>query len=56
MAKPSRTRLIYSAFGEDFVVASKGGADHDPAWFKDLQTKPTVGMQASLGRSFPLGV
>jgi deazaflavin-dependent oxidoreductase (nitroreductase family) len=38
--------------GEDFVVvASKGGADEDPAWFKNLQTNPSVGVQVG-GRRF----
>ncbi len=41
-----RTCLIYGTAGEDFVVvASKGGADEDPAWFKNLQANPSVGVQ-----------
>jgi deazaflavin-dependent oxidoreductase (nitroreductase family) len=26
-------------------VASKGGADEDPAWFKNLEADPSVGVQ-----------
>lgn len=36
--EPRRTCLIYGTSGDDFVVvASKGGADEDPEWFKNLQ-------------------
>lgn len=42
---PRRTCLIYSTAGEDFVVASKGGADENPAWFKNLQADQSVGVQ-----------
>lgn len=43
---PRRTCLIYGTAGEDFVVvASKGGADENPAWFKNLQADPSVGVQ-----------
>ncbi|MGC7102408.1 nitroreductase family deazaflavin-dependent oxidoreductase [Amycolatopsis lurida] len=43
---PRRTCLIYGRSGEDFVVvASKGGADEDPAWFKNLLADPSVGVQ-----------
>lgn len=43
---PRRTCLIYGTDGEDFVVvASKGGADEDPEWFKNLQADPSVGVQ-----------
>jgi deazaflavin-dependent oxidoreductase (nitroreductase family) len=49
---PRRTCLIYGIAGEDFVVvASKGGADEDPAWFKNLQADPSVGVQVG-GRRF----
>ncbi|MFI6030517.1 nitroreductase family deazaflavin-dependent oxidoreductase [Amycolatopsis magusensis] len=48
---PRRTCLIYGKAGEDFVVvASKGGADEDPAWFKNLQATPSVGVQAGTRR------
>lgn len=46
-----RTCLIYGTEGEDFVVvASKGGADEDPAWFKNLQAEPGVGVQVGSRR------
>ncbi|SEO47432.1 nitroreductase family deazaflavin-dependent oxidoreductase [Amycolatopsis saalfeldensis] len=49
--EPRRTCLIYGTSGEDFVVvASKGGADEDPQWFKNLQAEPSVGVQAGTRR------
>lgn len=49
--EPRRNCLIYGTSGDDFVVvASKGGADEDPAWFKNLQEDPTVGVQAGTRR------
>jgi deazaflavin-dependent oxidoreductase (nitroreductase family) len=49
---PRRTCLIYGTAGEDFVVvASDGGADENPAWFKNLQANPNVGVQVG-GRRF----
>ena len=48
---PRRTCLIYGTSGDDFVVvASKGGADEDPAWFKNLQAEPSVGVQVGTRR------
>ena len=48
---PRRTCLIYGTAGEDFVVvASKGGADDHPAWFKNLQADPSVGVQVGVRR------
>ncbi|RSD20126.1 nitroreductase family deazaflavin-dependent oxidoreductase [Amycolatopsis eburnea] len=48
---PRRTCLIYGTSGDDFVVvASKGGADEDPAWLKNLQANPSVGVQAGTRR------
>jgi deazaflavin-dependent oxidoreductase (nitroreductase family) len=45
--EPRRTCLIYGTSGADYVVvASKGGADEDPDWFKNLQADPSVGVQA----------
>ena len=39
--EPRRTCLIYGTSGDDFVVvASKGGADQDPDWFKNLRAEP----------------
>jgi deazaflavin-dependent oxidoreductase (nitroreductase family) len=49
--EPRRTCLIYGTSGEDFVVvASKGGADEDPDWFKNLQADPTAGVQVGTRR------
>ena len=49
--EPRRTSLIYGTTGNDFVVvASKGGADEDPAWFKNLQANPSVGVQVGTRR------
>ncbi|WP_439385187.1 nitroreductase family deazaflavin-dependent oxidoreductase [Amycolatopsis lexingtonensis] len=46
-----RCCLIYGISGDDFVVvASKAGADEDPAWFKNLQANPSVGVQAGTRR------
>jgi deazaflavin-dependent oxidoreductase (nitroreductase family) len=40
------TPLIYQEHDGDYlVVASKGGADNPPAWFKNLEATPTVGVQ-----------
>ncbi len=44
--EPRRTCLIYGRSGDDFVVvASKAGSDEDPAWFKNLEAEPSVGVQ-----------
>jgi deazaflavin-dependent oxidoreductase (nitroreductase family) len=49
--QPRRNCLIYGTSGDDFVVvASKGGADQDPAWFKNLQADPSVGVQVGTRR------
>ena len=49
--EPRRTCLIYGTSGEDFVVvASKGGADEDPDWFKNLQANPGAGVQVAARR------
>jgi deazaflavin-dependent oxidoreductase (nitroreductase family) len=46
-----RTCLIYGRSGDELVVvASKGGADEDPAWFKNLLEDPSVGVQAGTHR------
>ena len=38
--------LIYGVHGDDFVVvASKGGAPDDPAWYKNLDADPHVTLQ-----------
>ena len=43
----SRTSpLIFQPYGLDYlVVASKGGADQPPAWYLNLASNPTVGVQ-----------
>ena len=49
--QPRRTCLIYGTSGDDFVVvASKGGADEDPDWFRNLHADPSVGVQAGTRR------
>lgn len=49
--QPRRTSLIYGRSGEEFVVvASKGGADEDPDWFKNLQAEPRAGVQVGARR------
>ncbi|WP_026877166.1 nitroreductase family deazaflavin-dependent oxidoreductase [Jiangella gansuensis] len=49
--QPRRTCLIYGTSGNDFVlVASKGGADEDPDWFKNLKADPSVGVQVGTRR------
>ncbi|WP_116951998.1 nitroreductase family deazaflavin-dependent oxidoreductase [Jiangella endophytica] len=49
--QPRRTCLIYGTSGNDFVlVASKGGADEDPDWFKNLEADPSVGVQVGTRR------
>ncbi|WP_328444241.1 MULTISPECIES: nitroreductase family deazaflavin-dependent oxidoreductase [unclassified Amycolatopsis] len=49
--EPRRTCLIYGTAGDDFVVvASKAGADEDPAWFKNLEADPSVGVQVGTRR------
>jgi deazaflavin-dependent oxidoreductase (nitroreductase family) len=49
--EPRRTCLIYGTAGDDFVVvASNGGSDEDPAWFRNLQADPSVGVQAGTRR------
>ncbi len=40
------TPLIYGHSGDDvLVVASQGGSDEPPAWFRNLQADPEVGVQ-----------
>lgn len=46
------TPLIYQKYGDDYlVVASKGGDDHAPEWYLNLQTNPEVEFQV-LGDRF----
>lgn len=38
--------LIYQPHGDDYlVVASRGGADHPPVWYLNLQANPEVDVQ-----------
>jgi deazaflavin-dependent oxidoreductase (nitroreductase family) len=40
------TPLIYQRHGDDYVVvASKGGAPEDPAWYLNLESDPEVTVQ-----------
>ena len=40
------TPLIYAPHGDDYlIVASKGGADEPPAWFRNLEAHPEVKAQ-----------
>ncbi|MFC0438850.1 nitroreductase family deazaflavin-dependent oxidoreductase [Kutzneria buriramensis] len=48
---PRRTCLIYGTSGGEYVVvASKGGAEQDPAWFMNLAADPSVGVQVGTRR------
>jgi deazaflavin-dependent oxidoreductase (nitroreductase family) len=48
---PRRTCLIYGISGDEYVVvASKGGAERDPAWFVNLAADPSVGAQVGTRR------
>jgi deazaflavin-dependent oxidoreductase (nitroreductase family) len=41
-----RNALIYQEFGDDYlIVASKGGADEQPAWYLNLVAHPDVRVQ-----------
>lgn len=44
--EPRTQPLIYCQDGDDYIViASKGGAPSHPAWFLNIQSKPTVKIQ-----------
>src|SRR4051812_31768095 len=44
--EPRSTPLIYGRHGDDYlVVASKGGADAPPAWYRNLVEHPEVDVQ-----------
>jgi deazaflavin-dependent oxidoreductase (nitroreductase family) len=44
--EPRTMPLIHRTDGDRWiVVASKGGWDHDPIWFKNLQANPTAEIQ-----------
>ena len=51
--KLHRTMLIYGRDGDRYiVVASKGGADEHPQWYRNLQANPEVQVQVG-GERFP---
>ena len=51
--KLHRTMLIYGRDGDRYiVVASKGGADEHPQWYRNLQANPEVQVQVGEER-FP---
>lgn len=44
--EPRQHALIYRPFGEAFlVVASKGGSDAPPDWFRNIEADPNVQVQ-----------
>lgn len=46
--RPYTTPLIYGQDGQDYVVvASKGGADEDPDWYRNLLADPQVEIQVA---------
>jgi deazaflavin-dependent oxidoreductase (nitroreductase family) len=48
--KPRVTPLLYTPRGEDFVlVASKAGAEHNPAWYHNLTAHPDVEVEVDGG-------
>ena len=48
---PRRTCLIYGISGGKYVlVASKGGAEQNPAWFMNLEADSSVGVQVGTHR------
>jgi deazaflavin-dependent oxidoreductase (nitroreductase family) len=49
--QPRRNALIYGRDGDDYlVVASRGGDDHDPLWYRNLVADPHVGVQVGATR------
>lgn len=49
--KASTLPLIYGEFdGQYVIVASKGGAPDDPAWYLNLQAEPAVRVQVGADR------
>ncbi len=46
--EPYTTPLIYGQDGDDYViVASKGGADDHPDWYRNLEANPEVEIQVA---------
>ena len=56
-AKSGETRenpLVYTRDGDDYVViASKGGADTNPAWFHNVRANPDVTIEVN-GEKIPV--
>jgi deazaflavin-dependent oxidoreductase (nitroreductase family) len=45
------TPLIYQPYGDGYlVVASRGGSDTAPAWYRNLEADPDVGVQVKADR------
>jgi deazaflavin-dependent oxidoreductase (nitroreductase family) len=50
--EPRTNALIYGRSGDDYlIVASRGGADEPPAWYRNLKANPEVELQV-LGDRF----
>ena len=44
--KPRTTPLLYARAGDGYVlIASKGGAEHHPLWYRNLQANPRAEVQ-----------
>jgi deazaflavin-dependent oxidoreductase (nitroreductase family) len=44
--EPRTTPLIYQEHGDDYLlVASNGGTDEPPAWFRNLEADPSIKVQ-----------
>jgi deazaflavin-dependent oxidoreductase (nitroreductase family) len=44
--QPRTTPLLYARTGDGYVlIASKGGAEHDPLWYRNLQANPSAEVQ-----------
>jgi F420H(2)-dependent quinone reductase len=44
--KPRTTPLLYARAGDGYVlIASKGGAERDPLWYRNLQATPRAEIQ-----------
>jgi len=49
--QPRRNALIYGRDREDFlIVASRGGDDHDPLWYRNLVADARVSVQVGADR------
>ena len=50
--KPRTTPLVYTRHGDGYViVASKGGSDTDPAWYRNIVANPHVTVEVD-GQTF----